>query len=280
MGTRIKQDIREVQAIDVHGHYGIYHGDKSKLLNEFMTGDEKIVVERARLSNTRLTIVSPLLGLLPRLNNDPVAGNDDSARVTKKAERLLQWVIIDPRKPQTYEQAREMLKSPKCAGIKIHPEEHGYSIKKWGREIFEFAAKHHAIVLSHSGEKNSMPADLVAFANKFSEAVLILAHLGCGWDGEPSHQVCAIQKSKYGNVYVDTSSAKNIFPGLIEWAVKEIGSERLLYGTDTPFYFAPMQRARIDNAHLSYKAKKQILSDNAMKIFHFQIGKNYEMAKS
>ena len=47
MSIRVKQDIREVQAIDVHGHYGIYQGDKSRLLNEFMTGDEKVVVERA-----------------------------------------------------------------------------------------------------------------------------------------------------------------------------------------------------------------------------------------
>ena len=273
MGMRVKQDIREVQAIDVHGHYGTYKGNKSKLLDEFMTGDEKIIIERARLSNTDLIIISPLQGLLPRLNNDPVKGNNDAARIVKNVEGIFQWVIVDPCRPQTYEQADEMLKSSKCAGIKIHPEEHGYSIKEHGNEIFEFAAKRHAIILSHSGEKNSMPDDLVRFANEFSDVVLILAHLGCGWDGEPSHQIRAIQKSKHNNVFVDTSSAKNILPGLIEWAVKEISSERLLYGTDTPLHFVPMQRARIDNSCLSYKAKKQILRDNAMKIFNFNIGR-------
>ncbi|MHB9070807.1 MAG: amidohydrolase family protein [Sedimentisphaerales bacterium] len=269
MGMRIEQDIREVQAVDVHGHYGIYQGSKSRLLDEFMTGDAKTVVERARLSNTRLTIVSPLVGFLPRLNNDSVVGNEDAVRVVNEIEGLLQWVIIDPRKPQTYEQAREMLKSPKCVGIKIHPEEHGYPIAEQGRKIFEFAAEQNTVVLSHSGEKNSMPDDLVEFANEFPEVVLILAHLGCGWDDDPSHQVRAMQKSKHGNVYVDTSSAKNLFSGLIEWTVKEIGSERLLYGTDTPLYFAPMQRARIDSSCISYEAKKNILIDNAMKIFNF-----------
>ena len=53
----------------------------------------------------------------------------------------------------------------------------------------------------------------------------------------------------------------------IEWGVKEIGAERLLYGTDSPLYFAPMQRARIDNAEISDTEKKLILRENALKLF-------------
>ena len=54
---------------------------------------------------------------------------------------------------------------------------------------------------------------------------------------------------------------------LIEWAVKEIGAEHILYGTDSPLYFAPMQRARIDNAGISDREKRLILHDNAAAIF-------------
>jgi len=96
---------------------------------------------------------------------------------------------------------------------------------------------------------------------------LILAHLGCGWDGDPGHQVRAIQAPRHGNLFVDTSSAQSILPHLIEWAVREVGAERLLYGTDTPLYFAAMQRVRIDKADLSNEQKRMILRDNAVKLF-------------
>ncbi len=49
--------------------------------------------------------------------------------------------------------------------------------------------------------------------------------------------------------------------------MSEIGSERILYGTDTPLYSPPMQRARIDRAEISDAHKQRILRDNAMKLF-------------
>ncbi len=53
-------------------------------------------------------------------------------------------------------------------------------------------------------------------------------------------------------------------PKLVEWAVEEIGADRILYGTDTPLYSAEMQRARIDHAEISEADKKLILRDNAV----------------
>jgi predicted TIM-barrel fold metal-dependent hydrolase len=262
--------IETVEAIDVHAHYGAYLNGRHPLINDFMSGDADIVVQRARDARTRLTIVSPLTALMPRFGGDPVAGNIEAARVVQETEGLVQWVVIDPLKPETYDQADEMLKQPQCVGIKIHPEEHGYPIAEHGEPIFRFAAEYRAIILTHSGEQRSMPEDCVPFANQFPEARLILAHLGCGWDSDPSHQVRAIQASRHGNVFVDTSSASSIMSGLIEWAVSEIGAERILYGTDTPLYSAAMQRARIDNAEISDDAKRLILRDNAMKLFQLE----------
>jgi predicted TIM-barrel fold metal-dependent hydrolase len=255
-----------IQAIDVHGHYGRYDRGKADLVNDFMTGDAALVVRRARQANTRLTVVSPLQALLPRRGGDPVAGNEDAFRVVARTEGLLQWVVVDPTRPRTYEQATEMLRSPRCVGIKIHPEEHGYPIVEHGRALFEFAAGHRAVVLAHSSEQNSLAADYVTFANSYPEVRLILAHLGCGHDGDLGHQVRAIQQSRHGNVFTDTSSAKSITPNLIEWAVREVGADRILYGTDTPLYFAPMQRARIDHADLAEADRRRILHDNAVSL--------------
>jgi predicted TIM-barrel fold metal-dependent hydrolase len=259
-------EIQSLQAIDVHAHFGKYDRRNADMVNEFMTGDAELVVRRARQANTRLTIVSPLEALLPRFHGNPVAGNENAARIVAQTEGLLQWVVIDPTKPATYEQAERMLKLPKCLGIKIHPEEHGYPIRDHGRAIFDFAARRRAVVLAHSSEQNSLAADYVVFANDFPEMKLILAHIGCGHDGDYTHQVRALGQSKHGNVFADTSSARSITPGLIEWAVREVGAERILYGTDSPLYFAPMQRARIDHADLSDRDKRLILCENAERL--------------
>jgi predicted TIM-barrel fold metal-dependent hydrolase len=261
--------LSQIPAIDVHGHYGTYHRSQfTDLVNTFMSGDAATIVRLAKLANIEQTVVSPLLGLLPRGQADAEKGNEEAVRIVEKTEGLLQWVIIDPRRPKTYQQAEWMLKLPKCVGIKIHGEEHCYSIGEYGEPIFEFAAAHQAVVLTHSGEENTRPADFVPLADRHPQVKLILGHMGnCGEpNNDPSHQVRAIQASKHGNIFTDTSSISSILPGLIEWAVAEVGPEHILFGTDSPLYFTCSQRVRIDNAELSEAQKRMILRDNAVKL--------------
>ncbi len=261
--------VESVQAIDVHAHYGRYFRPHfTELVNRFLTGDAETVVQRAQRANTELTIVSPMLGLTPRGQADAVAGNDEAERVVRETDGLLQWVIVHPQQEQTYEQARRLLQSPQCVGIKIHPEEHVYPITEHGRAIFEFAAEHKAFVLAHSGDEHSMPMDFVPFANDYPDVSLILAHLGNGGhaSGSPDHQVRAIQACRNANLYTDTSRARSLMPELIEWAVDEIGPDAILYGTDTPGYFSGSQRARIDQAEMPDTAKRKILRDNAVRL--------------
>ena len=230
-----------------------------------MSADAGAVAARAASVDIRWTAVSPLAGLLPRNEADAVAANEVAARDVAACEGLLQWVIVHPLQLQTFEQATEFLKQPRCVGIKIHPEEHGYPIREFGTQLFEFAAQHDAVVLAHSGDPLSLPADFIGPADAFPNVKLILAHLGNGGGaaGDPTLQVAAIQKSRKGNVFVDTSSARSITPGLVEWAVSEIGAERILFGSDTPLYSVAMQRARIDSAEIDDLDKRRILWQNA-----------------
>ncbi len=136
-----------IQAIDVHGHLAKSERGGEDLVNEFMTGDGNVVVRRARRANIALTIVSPLEALLPRGHGNAAGGNRNAARICAETPGLLQYVVIDPRQAETYTQAAEMLELPTCVGIKIHPEEHIYPIQEYGDAIFEFAARHKAVVL-------------------------------------------------------------------------------------------------------------------------------------
>ena len=259
----------QVLAIDVHAHYGDYKinpGEAHAKRVEFYTGDARTVAKRAAEARTEWTVVSPLLGLMPAGHYYVVAGNDEATRTVRQVPGLLQWVVIDPTEPESFDQARVSLLDPWCVGIKIHPELHQYPILRHGRAIFEFAAEHKAVVLAHSGDRFSMPGDYVEFANDFPDMRVIVAHLGHGCDGNPTHQVAAIQASRHGNIFTDTSSANSILPKLVEWAIGEVGPDRILYGTDTPLYAASMQRARIDLADITDAQKRKILRENAVKL--------------
>eukprot|EP01047_Picozoa_sp_COSAG01_P037087 COSAG01_NODE_2927_length_6839_cov_3.199407_1_plen_187_part_00 len=139
-----------------------------------------------------------------------------------------------------------------------------------GEELFKFAAARGATVLVHSGDRHSAPMDYLPFADAHPEVQLILAHLGNSGDmrqgaggGDPTHQLRAIAASRNRNIFVDTSSAASITPGLIEYAVENVGSDRIVFGTDTPLYFSPMQRARIDYAEISEADRANILRSTA-----------------
>jgi predicted TIM-barrel fold metal-dependent hydrolase len=263
--------IVDIQAIDVHAHYGTFDNAPHPMVNRFRSGDAQVVASRAKEARTEITIVSPLQALMPRYDNDAEGGNEDAADSLAEYSDLRFWVVLDPRKPRTFEQTERMLQLANCAGIKIHPEEHGYPIREHGSTLFQFAQKHGAVILTHSGEERSLPADFVPFCDDFPDVPLILAHLGCGFDSDPTHQVRAIGSTRSERVYVDTSSAQSLMPNLIEWGVSEIGARKILYGTDAPLYCSSMQRARIDFAEISDEDKRLILRENALQLLPLNI---------
>ncbi len=257
--------VGEVWAIDVHAHLGVYaHGDDMQ--RRFMSGDAAQVLRLAALARTERTIVSSLEALLPEGAGDAIAGNDLALRSVEGNDGLRLWAVLDPRRSESFDQVKRLLAHPRCMGIKIHPEQHQYAIADYGRKVFEFAARHGAVVQTHSGQLRCMPMDFVPLADAFSEVALILSHLGFCWNEDCTQQVRAIQAGRHDNIYTDTSSAKSITPNLLEWAVSEVGAHRILYGTDSPLYFAPMQRSRVDCADLSDHQKRQILHENAERL--------------
>lgn len=261
-----------VQAIDVHAHYGLSTDQVCDMVNQFMSAGVEEVTEIAEGTGIVYTLVSPLAGLFTSEKSELLAANLDASEAASQYSGILHWIVVNPLIQDTYAQAKELLSLPGCIGIKIHPEQHNYRISDHGDAIFAFAAEHGAVVQSHSGQANSLPMHFVEFADRFPEVSIIISHLGNSSDGDPSHQVRAIQKSKHRNLFTDTSSSRSITPNLIEWAVREIGSDRILFGTDSPLYFAPMQRARIDYAGISEADKRAILRENALRLFSCKPG--------
>ena len=254
-----------MKAIDVHGHFGIHDRGAGGLATVMRSGDIDVVRRRAQAVDVRLTIVSALRAMTT-YGGDVRRGNDDARAAAEQHPDVLFWAVLDPCRPNSFKQVESLLAHPRCAGIKIHPVNHRYEIRDRGEEIFEFASNFDALILTHSGCVHSFPEDFIPFANQFPGINLILGHLGNSADGNLSRQIHALKRAEAGNVYVDTSSANSINSGLIEWAVSQAGSDRILFGTDTPLYFVASQKARIVYAEIPQDAKQAILFDNAARL--------------
>jgi predicted TIM-barrel fold metal-dependent hydrolase len=259
-----------MKAIDIHGHYGPYDRGAAQLTDRMMSGDIEVVRSRAQAAGVQLTVVSPLRALFP-YGGDVLAANQETLATCTHFDNVYFWAVLEPRIRESYDQVESMLRHPRCCGIKIHPRDHSYEIREYGAAIFEFANLQRSIVLSHSGDSGSYPEDFVPFANHCPDVTLILAHLGNSDNGHVSRQVHAIARAKAGNIYVDTSSIRSLYSGLIEWAVSEIGYKRILFGTDTPLYFTAAQKARIEYAEIDERAKRAILFDNAARLLREKI---------
>ena len=260
--------IRDIKAIDFHSHFGEWDREASPPGAYALTDSTcDYLLENMANAGISISVNSHLYGIFPRGNVDAVKGNLLGIEAAEKIPGVYLWAVVNPLQPASYDQAAWLVKKEKCLGIKIHPEEHRYPIMEYGTEIYEFAARQHAVILTHSGEEWSKPEDFCVFANRFPEVKTIIAHLGLKWDGDFRHQIHAIQNNVHDNLFTDTSSAQSMNCNIIETAVAEIGSEKILFGTDSGCYFSPCHRARIDFARIGMEDKQNILYRNGLRLF-------------
>ena len=171
-----------------------------------------------------------------------------------KEARIYQWVVVDPRLPETLCQAERMLTAKKTLGIKIH-ESHGYDIEEYGDLLFSFANEHKAVLLMHPQKVDKM----AAFANRYPDMKLIIAHLSS------MEHIAAIEDARHGNIYTDTSGGASNMNNVLEYAVGRVGSEKILFGTDA--YACSFQFGRVALSALPMQAKENILWKNALAMF-------------
>ena len=173
----------------------------------------------------------------------------------RKTSWMYQWVVVDPRREETYRQAAQMLFHPKVLGIKIHPQYHDYDIRDYADQLFSFAERHGAVVLMHPQHIGEMPK----FADKYPGMKLIIAHLNS------MDHIEAVAEAKNRNIYVDTSGSGIVLNNIIEYAVERLGSEKILFGTDT--FACSYAYPRIALADIPMEAKENILWKNAQRLF-------------
>lgn len=111
------------------------------------------------------------------------------------------------------------------------------------------------VILNASEPKGvSIPEDFVDIAKRYPEAMFQFAHLAGGVDWESA---CKALKD-YPNVYADVSGSNNE-AGIIDFALKHFGEDRLFFGCDNSFYQGV---GHMLSANLNETQRKKLFFDN------------------
>lgn len=133
--------------------------------------------------------------------------------------------------------------------------------------IYNFLEHHDIPLLFHSWYKSterttfeSTPADVARMARKHPNLRILMAHL-------TGAKLRGVQDIKMlPNVYLDTSGSQPE-EGYLEYALKELGPDRVLYGSDYPIRAFSTQLARIDSVAMSQEDRDKVLFRNALQFF-------------
>jgi predicted TIM-barrel fold metal-dependent hydrolase len=104
------------------------------------------------------------------------------------------------------------------------------------------------------------PSDIADLASRFPEMKILMAHLtGCRKRGVQDIK-------KYKNIWIDTAGSQ-AEDGFLEYAIDELGADRILFGSDFDIRDIATQLGRIYSVDMDDKTREKILSGNALKFF-------------
>jgi hypothetical protein len=245
--------IEGIPVFDCHGHLGRWP-------LTHMPGHtiEATIATLDRLGIDRLCL-SPFWGCFC----DFVRGNDAlGAAVARYSDRLIGQITVNPHYPD--EIVPEIERCRRLYGVrmlKIHPFCHDYPVDGDGyRPLWEYADQTGTVVLSHTwdSDKTCSPELFATIAARYLRARVILAHAGGTQRG--CRQAIDVVK-KHGGLYLDTATS-HFHVGMIERFVREVGADRVLFGSDVPLLDPAAPLGRIAYARIGEAQKEKILGLN------------------
>ncbi len=249
-----------IPVCDMHGHMGPHPAIYFKRANA------PEMVEHLKRAGIRRLVFTHHDVLWGTMRNEQAC-----AIAEKYPEVLRTYFGINPNFP---EHIREDLKlfdkwSHVAIGLKFLPDYHGISIlDKRNEEALEFANGRKLPVLVHTwgGSPNDGADTMLKAVQKYPEIRFFLAHCCYGeWE-----KAARCVKESAGNVWLELTAVPGD-RGRIEKLVKLVGSKRILFGTDMPWFDEFQAIGGVVSARITEDEKLDILYRNAVSI----LGKNF-----
>ena len=272
----IEFDGIEYKVFDAHTHWSKLMNKKLKFILELLSTNEvldtvyeKWSVIKEKSNNINELKQTMFIEILDYYGIDmaiclPVFQMDVNFSIElerKYSNRVIGFGGLKPRaKEKKLQNSFESLKSNKFKGIKLHAQYNKFNVKVHHKEIervLNFLQENNMIALFHTGTHFEI-RDLNPILKNVPDVKVILGHMGLGPQVDQAID-CAL---KNPNVYLETSGQG--YQYLIEYAVKhkDIGVERILYGSDLPSLDPTTEMMKILSLPISEEEKRLIFWEN------------------
>ena len=132
-----------------------------------------------------------------------------------------------------------------------------YDTPEWA-EVMKLATKLNLVIQIHTNVR-----EMQYLAEKFPDTTIVFPHLGGNRD-DIFARIAIVAQHK--NAHIDLSGSGIERVGTLERAVKEIGADRVLYGSDFTINEPSAVIARVKNAFLTAEDREKILHRNVERL--------------
>ena len=240
---------------DMHGHMGPFYG------SHLPWGDPNRAVEAMDRANVRMLVFCHHAALFsPEIGN---AANVEAVR--SHPDRFRAYLGINPNYPDIVE--RDLATFDDYAdvyvGFKLLADYHQVAITDpRSAKAWQIANERGLLVLLHTGFGSTYNGqDLVrTVAERYPNAKILMGHsIHSGWDA-------AVKLANdFPNVYFELCAVPDE-RGIVEKFVAESGSEKILYGTDFPWFDFHYYIGAILGADITDADRRNIFYRNAMRL--------------
>ena len=123
------------------------------------------------------------------------------------------------------------------------------------------AAEYGAPTLFHCGDEPlTTPLEIAEAARKVPEATIILGHMGGYFHVDDAIAVA----ERYDNIVLETSAVP--YPHKIGEAVRRLGAERMIFGSDGPGCNPALEVEKVRLAGLSPEDERRVLAGNILRL--------------
>ena len=197
--------------------------------------NDRIIDAADRLGIDQLACSIPVMRGMPEMAQVRTCNDGVLEAMSRYPGRILGYCYIVPGYPESIAEIDRCLDAG-MVGIKLYNQ-----YKLWDptvRPTIEKAIHERVPILEHAGYPTtpehweaqpnmSHAGDFVRAAQMYPEAVFIEGHIGGGGDWEWAIK----QLRRAPSIYLDTAGSV-IDEGMVEMAVRELGAERVVFGTD------------------------------------------------
>ena len=257
-----------MKSIDAHIHYGTDQNvAASTCVPYLITGQPDTVIRMLDEENASHGVLFPHDRVMsPPWDADYHQANTQVGDAVKKyPERIIGAARINPTfgADHTNKLLSGYTQDWNCRGVKLVA---GYDfyrpndLRVMG-PLLDICQQYDLTVLFHSGDApRDLPYLQAQAARAFPKVRFVLAHIGMHlylWEA-------ILACKEYENVNVDMAQA---FPYDIKTFIKEVGPDRLTYGSDTPYQSPRVEQEKLRVIGLSDEDLEKVFSKNAARIW-------------